>query len=149
MEYRNDDIFESDCEAITNAVNCIGKMGKGLALQFKKRYPKMFTEYSKECKLGNLKPGKMHVWINSEEIPKYIINFPTKDDLSPSKIEYIRDGLVALENVIKKFDIKSIAVPALGCGLGGLSFGQVQSLLVEFSKKLPDDVKLFVYKPQK
>lgn len=146
MKYSKGDIFESNCEALVNAVNCVGKMGKGLALQFKKRFPEMFLDYQSACRAG-LRPGTMHVWSKSEN-PKYIINFPTKDDLSPSKIEYVKDGLVALEKIVKELKIKSIALPALGCGLGGLRWGQVQNLLVEFSKKIPEDCELIVFEPK-
>lgn len=144
MKYSKGDIFDSGCEALVNAVNCIGVMGKGLAFQFKKRYPEMFQDYQKACRDG-LRPGQMHIWENEG---KYIINFPTKDDLSPSKLEYIRSGLIALAEVIKEKEIKSIAIPALGCGLGGLSWGQVQNELVRFSKKLPDDCELVVFEPK-
>jgi O-acetyl-ADP-ribose deacetylase (regulator of RNase III) len=79
-------------------------------------------------------------------IPKYVVNFPTKDDLSPSKKDYVVNGLATLREDIKSLNIKSIAIPALGCGLGGLDWGQVKHIIGEFAKEIPD-VKVIVYEP--
>ncbi len=146
LEYRKGDIFDSGCEAITNAVNCIGIMGAGLALAFKRRYPEMNLDYILTCNKGILRPGYMHVWKNPADNPKYIINFPTKDDLSPSKMEYITHGLESLKNSIKDNDIKSIALCALGCGLGGLAWKDVKQEIEKFAADLPD-VHVVAYEP--
>jgi O-acetyl-ADP-ribose deacetylase (regulator of RNase III) len=145
-EHKKGDIFQSGCEAIVNAVNCIGVMGAGLALAFKKKFPKMHTDYKKYCNEGKLRPGGMHVWENDGD-PKYIINFPSKDDLSPSKLEYIVDGLEALREVIESNNIKTIAIPALGSGLGGLDYDDVRPLLEEFADSLPEGVFVTLYDP--
>lgn len=147
FEYKSGDIFKSGCEAICNAVNCVGVSGAGLALAFKKKFPKMYAEYRNFCNEGKLRPGNMHVWENDNNDPKYIINFPTKDDLSPSKLEYIIDGLVALREVIDSKNIKTIGIPAIGSGLGGLSYNDVCPLLEEFADSLPEGVFVTLYDP--
>lgn len=144
-EFKQGDMFESNCEALVNAVNCIGIMGAGLAYAFKRKFPKMHVDYIQYCKDGKLRPGVMHVWENYCE-PKYIINFPTKDDLSPSKLEYITSGLSNLKEVIEFRQIKSVAVPALGSGLGGLNYETVKPHLERFARDLPN-VKIIFYLP--
>lgn len=111
IEFVQGDIFESGCEAIVNPINCIGKMGAGLALQFKQKYPEMFKEYEMLCKAKKIKIGSLHFWRNPHNNPKWIINFPTKDDLSPSKLEYIQLGLVPLREAIIKKKLDSVAIP--------------------------------------
>jgi O-acetyl-ADP-ribose deacetylase (regulator of RNase III) len=145
-EYRKGNLFESECEALVNTVNCIGVMGAGLAHAFKKKFPQMNVDYIKCCKEG-LRPGTMHVWENPAGKPKFIINFPTKDDLSPSKLGYITDGLDALKQVVIAKKIVTIAIPALGCGLGGLSWGVVKTHIENFADDLPETTKVFIYEP--
>jgi O-acetyl-ADP-ribose deacetylase (regulator of RNase III) len=148
IEFKMDDIFRSECEAITNTVNTKGVMGAGLALAFKRRYPEMYKEYVEVCKKNELRPGKMHVWENPTGNPKYIINFPTKDDFrKDSEMSYIIDGLVALKDEIINRNIRSIAVPALGSGLGGLQWEEVKSLIKNFELMLPEIVRVVVYEP--
>jgi O-acetyl-ADP-ribose deacetylase (regulator of RNase III) len=143
-----DDIFKSDCEAICNAVNTKGVMGAGLALAFKRRYSEMYKEYVEVCKKGELHTGKMHIWENPNGNPKYIINFPTKDDFrKDSEMSYIIDGLVTLETEIIARGIKSIALPSLGCGLGNLPWDEVKPLLEQFAKNLPGNVRIVIYEP--
>jgi len=137
-------IFESTCEAWVNPVNCIGVMGSGLALAFKIKFPDMFKEYKKICDEQKLFPGLVHIYCS--ENPKYIINFPTQDDLSPSRIVYISSGLVNLAYEVKHLDIKSIALCALGCGLGGLKWENVKPLIECFAESLPDTM-VEVYEP--
>jgi O-acetyl-ADP-ribose deacetylase (regulator of RNase III) len=140
-------IFASKCEAICNAVNCIGIMGGGLALAFKKRYPDMFKEYVEICKQGKLAPGFMHVWNNPTPPPNYIINFPTKDDLSPSELVYISSGLLTLRKEMLDKHINSIGIPALGCGLGGLLWEDVLPLLKQFYESFDDSIDMEIYEP--
>ena len=147
FEYRKGDLFESGCEALVNTVNCIGIMGAGLAAAFKKRFPKMNQAYIKVCKSNALRPGLMHIWENPEWNPKYIINFPTKDDLSPSKLEYVTQGLDKLKQVVESREIKSIAIPALGCGLGGLPWDVVKTHIENFADDLPEGTKVLIYEP--
>ncbi|MED3799828.1 macro domain-containing protein [Lysinibacillus capsici] len=135
-------------EAIINTVNCRGVMGKGIANEFKKRYPLMFKEYKEKCVVGDIKIGKNHIYkMPTNEITKYIINFPTKDDWrKDSKIEYIKQGLDDLIIVIKKYGIKSIAMPALGCGNGNLDWEIVKPLIVNKLGHLKS-VEIIIYEP--
>lgn len=129
INYKVGDLFNDDAEAIVNTVNCVGVMGRGIALQFKKRYPENFREYEAKCKLGEMVPGKVFVHeTNSFLNPKYIINFPTKRHWrGVSRIEDIESGLVDLVKAIKEYRISSIAIPPLGSGLGGLDWTLVKS----------------------
>lgn len=148
--FKSGNLFDeiNNVEAIINTVNCVGVMGKGIALEFKKRYPINLINYEKSCKNKELKPGKMLTVINDSNIsPKYIINFPTKLHWkNPSKIEYIAQGLDALKLEIKKYSLKSIAMPALGCGNGGLDWNQVKPIIINKLSDLPD-VKFYIYEP--
>jgi len=140
-------IFDSDAEAIVNAVNCVGVMGAGLAKAFKDKYPHMDEQYGVKCKLGLLRPGLLDIYV-VDSSPKYIINFPTKDDWrSPSLMEYIYDGVSALHYEIWRWKIKSVAIPALGCGLGGLDWKDVRPVLTDLDKIWPD-VEWIIYDPQ-
>lgn len=121
----------SKAEAIINPVNCVGVSGKGLALQFKESYPLNYRHYREACESGKLKIGRVHVFSTGMENPKYIINFPTKNHWrEKSKLEYIELGLEDLKKQILNRKIKSIALPKLGCGLGGLSWKDVKPLII-------------------
>ncbi|HEL9716985.1 TPA: macro domain-containing protein [Legionella pneumophila] len=143
---QGDLLKQKDVDAIVNTVNCVGVMGKGIALQFKKKWPDNFSEYARMCKSGSLKPGKVHIFqLEKSNLPLFIINFPTKDHWKEkSKIEYIKDGLNDLIHQIKKLNISSIAIPPLGCGNGGLSWTLVKPLIEDAFNILPEvKVKLF------
>lgn len=131
IRYMRGDILAAQTEALVNTVNCVGVMGKGVALQFKKAFPDNFKEYAKACHYGDVVPGKMFIFENKELCgPRYIINFPTKRHWKgKSKIEDIDSGLKSLASDIERLNIKSIAIPPLGSGLGGLSWGIVQPLV--------------------
>ena len=117
-------IFDSGYDAIVNTVNCDGVMGKGLALEFKYRFPEMFKEYETLCKAGKIKPGILHFW--KESTPK-IVNFPTKDHWKdPSKMEYIEKGLLYFVDNYRKWALNSIAFPRLGSSFGGLEWEKVR-----------------------
>lgn len=149
LQFTKGDMLAATHEAVVNTVNCKGKMGRGLALQFKKRFPKMFLNYKRYCDEGRLKPGDMHVY-QSDESPKWIVNFPTKDHWrNPSKMEYITTGLKSLIDFLKKEHITDIAIPPLGCGLGGLHWYQVRAEIKKaFDAWAPDyDVRVTVYEP--
>jgi O-acetyl-ADP-ribose deacetylase (regulator of RNase III) len=120
---QNIDIFQTNTEALVNPVNCVGVMGKGLALQFKSLYPDNYYHYYHYCMSNSLQPGTLFTYnLNRVFNPHYIINFPTKLHWkSPSLMEYIDNGLVALHTEIQQLKIQSIAIPPLGCGLGGLN----------------------------
>ena len=144
IKYTKGDIFDSQCQAIINTVNCEGKMGKGLAYQFKKKFPEMEQDYVKVCLNGELYPGKLHIY---QEKNFLIINFPTKNKWrEKSKIEYIVIGLRKLKEEIIKKGIKSVAIPPLGAGNGGLNWNEVKT---EINRELLDieDVVFEVYEP--
>lgn len=151
IQFVQGDMFQSECEAYCNPVNCIGIMGKGLALVFKNKYPDMFKEYKVLCKDGILKPGSLHMWRNPHNDPKWIINFPTKTDLSPSKLEYISSGLVALREKIIQHQLKTLAIPSLGCGCGKLSWDlvkkEIELALLDNADPIVDKCLIKVYKP--
>ena len=145
IEYKNGDILREDVEAIVNTVNCVGIMGRGLALQFKNKFPQNFKEYQLACKNKEVQLGKMFVHQTGQLInPKYIINFPTKGHWKQnSKIEDISNGLDDLITIIEKYSIKSIAIPPLGSGLGGLDWKMVKKLIEKKLKNINCTVILF------
>lgn len=126
-----ENIFESSCDAITNAVNCVGVMGGGLALAFKKRYAD--TDYLKfyieDCKSGDLKPGRVTAfWVDGQ----FIFNFPTKDHhANDSLYEYISSGMTAMIPMVEDLGLTSVALPMLGCGLGGLRWEVVHGIITK------------------
>ena len=149
-EFVNKDgsIFSSKMAALVNPVNTVGVMGAGLALIFKKSFPQNFIEYKKVCNSGELVPGKVHVWRpithNLFEDSQIVVNFPTKKHWKdPSKIEYISAGLDDLARAIVDLEIESIAIPKLGCGLGGLKWSEVQPLIKSKLENLPIFVELY------
>jgi O-acetyl-ADP-ribose deacetylase (regulator of RNase III) len=140
------DIFKTDVEAIVNTVNCVGVMGRGVALQFKKLYPDNFTKYKAVCDRGELAPGNMLVHETGRVVgPRYVINFPTKRHWrGKSRLEDVRDGLAALLDVVRDLGIRSIALPPLGCGLGGLQWVVVRPMIERAFSELPEvDAVLF------
>lgn len=143
---QGDLLKQDDVDAIVNTVNCVGVMGKGIALQFKNKWPANFHEYQAACKAGKLRPGHMLIHDLGGLIkPNYIINFPTKDHWrGASKIDYIRDGLADLIAQVQSRDIRSIAIPPLGCGNGGLDWEDVRPMIELAFAALPDvEVRLF------
>lgn len=136
----------NDVDAMVNAVNCVGVMGKGIALQFKSKWPRNFAEYAAACKAGQVRPGRMFIHDAGGLVkPRYIINFPTKDHWrGASRMEFIRDGLIDLVAQVRRLDIRSIAMPPLGCGNGGLDWAQVRPVIEAAFETLPDvEVRLF------
>ncbi len=146
IEYKSGDILQENVEAIVNPVNCHGVMGKGLALQFKNKYPENFRQYKEACENNEIVPGKMFIhYTNIPVNPRYIINFPTKLDWrSSSKIEYIDKGLDDLAKEIERLFIQSIAIPPLGCGFGNLDWDIVNRLIVTKLSKVDCDIVIFV-----
>ena len=141
-------ILESRAQAIVNTVNCVGVMGKGLALQFKRAYPENFRAYRLACDSGSVQLGSMFVFAtNSLDGPQWIINFPTKNHWrNPSQLEYIRSGLQDLTRVIRDLGITSIAIPPLGAGNGGLNWSEVKPIIEESLSKL-DHLDVELYSP--
>ncbi len=150
--YKQGNIFRESTSALVNPVNTVGVMGKGLALQFKKRYPLNFQLYRTAYKANQLEVGKMFVTeIKGKDIAKlkYIINFPTKEHWrGKSKVSYIEDGLEDLVAIISASDISSIALPALGCGLGGLDWEEVKLLIEEKLEEIAEKVEVVVFEPK-
>jgi O-acetyl-ADP-ribose deacetylase (regulator of RNase III) len=142
------DILRADAEALTNTVNCVGVMGRGVALQFKNAYPANFKAYAAACKRGEVQPGRMFVFDTGRLTrPRYIINFPTKRHWrGKSRIEDIETGLAALVAEIRARGIGSIAIPPLGAGLGGLDWAEVRPLIVRALAELPE-VEALVFEP--
>lgn len=147
IEFVTGNIFDSDTEALVNTVNCDGYMGKGLAYQFKLKYPKNNEDYIRACKSGNLKIGKVHYY---KEMDKVIINFPTKDKWrEKSKIEYIESGLDDFIILIDSLNIMSVAIPPLGSGNGGLNWIEVKSLIEDKLYNLSKSKDILIYEPSK
>jgi len=148
IEFKQGNLLEENAEALVNTVNCVGVMGKGIALEFKQAYPENFRHYHKACKAGEVKPGQMFtVAISSLLNPRYIINFPTKRHWKgKSKIEDIKSGMVALVREVQQLAITSIAVPPLGCGNGGLDWSKVKPLLESAFVQLPN-VRVIIFEP--
>ncbi|NCB03610.1 MAG: hypothetical protein EOM67_15875 [Spirochaetia bacterium] len=148
FSYKTGDLLAHDAQALVNAVNCVGVMGKGIALQFKKKFPQNFDSYVVACNKKEVNPGIVHIFqTNTLFNPQFIINFPTKRDWKDSsRIEDITSGLDSLRNVIKKHHITSIAIPPLGCGMGGLNWDEVKILIIEYLGML-EDVEVILFEP--
>jgi len=141
IRFTRGNIFDQNTQAIVNAVNCVGVMGKGLALQFKNTFPSNYLSYRDSCMKGEVVPGKMFV---HSESGKTIINFPTKRHWqNDSRLEDIISGLDDLAKVIVNLNLKSISIPRIGCGLGGLDWNVVRPIIVEKLSNL-NDVEVIV-----
>ena len=136
------DLFQSEAQTLVNAVNCAGVMGKGIAREFKRRYPAMFADYAERCRQGLVRLGEPYLYRG--QAPPYILNFPTKKHWwSPSKLEDIAAGLAWLEAQYRDWGITSLAVPALGCGAGQLAWEVVGPVLSAALERLNIPVELF------
>ena len=147
IEYTIGNLLDANTEALVNTVNTVGVMGKGVALQFKEKYPLNFKRYADACKAGEVKIGKMLVTRDSTlEGEKIIINFPTKTEFyRKSQYRFIEEGLEDLVGVIQQYEIKSVALPPLGCGNGGLKWVKVKSLIEQYLSNNP--ARVIVYEP--
>lgn len=147
LEHTTGNLLDAQAEALVNTVNTVGVMGKGIALQFKQALPENYEAYRKACQQKEVQPGHMFVFDTGKLHPRYIINFPTKHHWKgKAKIEDIESGLVDLIATVKRLGIKSIAVPPLGCGNGGLHWEQVQPLIEAAFAEVPD-VRVLLYAP--
>lgn len=148
IEYTQGDILKCEAEALVNTVNCVGVMGRGIALQFKRMFPENFKAYAAACKRREVQPGRMFVFDTGElTAPRYIINFPSKRHWrGKSRMEDIESGLVALVATIRARGIRSIAIPPLGSGLGGLDWAQVRPRIEAALREL-EDVRVMVFEP--
>lgn len=141
MRVVSGDIFSSRCQTLTNPVNCAGVMGRGLAEEFKRRYPAMFEDYRGRCVRGEVKIGEPFLWKSRE---RWVLNFPTKRHWrEPSETEFIADGLAYAAEKAEEWGMVSLAVPALGCGLGGLEWEEVRKIMLEHLPPPGTDVEIF------
>lgn len=149
IEPKSGDVLRADAEALVNSVNCVGVMGRGVALQFRKAFPENYEAYRKVCDRKGLRPGTVFVHdLNRLTNPRFVINFPTKEHWkAKSRIEDIETGLGALVREVRARKIQSIAVPPLGCGLGGLRWAKVKPLIEEAFRDVPD-VRVLLYQPK-
>lgn len=148
IRFAQGNLLDADAEALVNTVNTVGVMGKGIALMFKEAFPQNTRAYEAACKNNEVVVGKMFVTVQTGFIgPKWIINFPTKQHWrNPSQMEWVTAGLSDLKSVIIENEIKSVAIPPLGAGNGGLDWSKVRSVIVEALTDL-QDVSIVVYEP--
>lgn len=149
LRFTTGNLLDSSAEALVNTVNTVGVMGKAIALQFKQAFPHNYELYKQACLTGQLTTGKVLAIKDSELLlgERLIINFPTKQHWKvPSKYEYVESGLIALVAYLKKYPVKSLAMPALGCGNGGLEWHKVKPLIEQHLSLL--DMAIWVYEPK-
>jgi len=148
ISFRQGNLLEAEVEAVVNTVNTVGVMGRGIALMFQERFPDNFKAYAAACKAGEVQTGRMFVTATGElSGPKWVINFPTKRHWRhPSRIEWIEAGLRDLVRVILEKGIRSVALPPLGCGNGGLEWSEVRPLIEQALAALPG-VQVVAFEP--
>ena len=149
IEPTSGNILTDNADALVNTINCVGVMGKGIALQFKKAFPENFKAYEAACRREKVMPGRMFVFETGRMFnPRYIINFPTKRHWrGKSRYEDITSGLQALVREVRERKIRSIAIPPLGSGLGGLQWGRVKTMIEAAFEEIPD-VQVKLYEPK-
>jgi O-acetyl-ADP-ribose deacetylase (regulator of RNase III) len=148
IRYTQGNLLDADVEAVVNTVNTVGVMGKGIALMFKEAFPENFRRYAAACKAKEVRVGQMFVTERHELMgPKWVVNFPTKQHWRQrTKLEWVIDGLKDLRRFIRDKAVRSIAVPPLGCGNGGLEWSKVRPKIEAALKDL-EDVEIIVYEP--
>lgn len=136
------DLFASQAQTLANTVNCVGVMGKGVALEFKKRWPTMFEDYQRRCTLKQVRLGEPYLYRDVTGV--WIVNFPTKEHWrSPSRVAYIERGLNYLVAHAEEWGIRSLALPPLGCGNGGLEWSEIGPLIYRKLHQVPFDVEVY------
>lgn len=142
------DLLKANAEALVNTVNCVGFMGRGIAAQFKRAWPDNFRAYEAACKQGAVQPGQMFITETGRLVgPRWLVNFPTKRHWrGQSRMEDIERGLTALVADVARLGIRSIAIPPLGCGLGGLRWDEVKPR-IEFAFAALPEVQVLLYEP--
>jgi len=151
LTYTVGNLLDAPVEALVNTVNTVGVMGKGIAQQFRERFPENYRAYVRACKAGEVAPGRMFV-VREASLghgEQWVINFPTKTEWRyKSSYAYIESGLQALVEVIREKNIRSIAVPPLGCGAGGLTWAKVQPMIAQYLGPLAEEgVEIQVFEP--
>lgn len=147
VKFIDGNLFNSKCQTITNTINCRGAMGKGIALEFKKRYPRYFNDYKVLCSHNLVKLGNPYIYTeHTANAPISILSFPTKDHWkNDSTLQDIIDGLNKFCKIYKEYGITSIAFPTLGCGCGGLNWSDVTPVMNDFLSKI--DIPVEIYLP--
>lgn len=137
------DLLASDARVLVNPVNCRGVMDKGLAKQFREMFPKMYADYRRACSKGKVRPGCLHTYA---ENGRTIVNLPTQEHWGePSRIEYIEKGITELAAWTKQTGAKSVAVPKLGCGCGGLAWNDVRPAILDGLQNAPAELVVWLY----
>ncbi len=140
LQIINASIFDSPAQTLVNTVNTVGVMGKGIAKEYKKRYPQMFKEYKHLCETRKMEIGSLHIWRGN----RWVLNFPTKTTWKkPSKIEYVEDGLKTFVQWYARMGIRSISFPPLGCGNGNLCWDEVKPLMLRYLLNL--DISVYIH----
>ncbi len=142
LQYVTTPLFDSPAQTLVNTVNTVGVMGKGIAAEFKRRYPEMFTRYKRFCETGQLDIGKLYLYRTPN---KWVLNFPTKKHWrNPSKLEYIELGLEKFVDTYSQMGITSVSFPQLGCGNGGLDWNVVRPVMERYLQQMPIPVYVHV-----
>jgi O-acetyl-ADP-ribose deacetylase (regulator of RNase III) len=144
LTYLRTSIFDSPAQTLVNTVNTVGVMGKGIAREFKTRYPDMYKEYRRLCEQGKLRVGNLHLWRGSTP---WVLNFPTKTTWRrPSKLEYLELGLKSFRQNYERMGITSVSFPPLGCGNGNLDWNDVRPLMEVYLRGIP--IPIYVHDRQ-
>ena len=148
IRFTKGNILQADVEALVNTVNTVGIMGKGIALAFKKAFPLNYKLYKEACDNKKFTVGSMFTTKTGQLMPKFIINFPTKEHWKRrSKIDFVKSGMKELVKTIKTNEIKSIAIPPLGCGNGGLNWNEVKPIIVNELQSINKNIEVIIYEP--
>ncbi|MGR3983708.1 MAG: macro domain-containing protein [Gammaproteobacteria bacterium] len=149
ITFKRGNLFESDMQTIANTVNTVGVMGAGIAKEFKRRYPEMFAEYKERCAQRKLVTGKSYCWKpphDGRRDGRWVLNFPTKQHWrNASRLEWLESGLRHLTKNYRRWGIESLAMPALGCSLGGLRWEDVRPVMEKHLREL--NVPVEIYEP--
>lgn len=146
LEIVRGDLFDAKVDALIHPSNCVATFGGGLSRQFRNRFPEIVLPYQRACKSGSIRPGHIHVYDRETDSPRFIISLPTKRHWrDPSKIEDIATGLDALVDAVAALHIISVAIPPLGCGLGGLDWLDVEPLITAAAARM--NARVVVYSP--
>lgn len=147
IHYETSDLFKSRAHTLVNAVNCVGVMGAGIAYQFKTRFPKMYEDYVDKCKQYKVRVGKPYLY-QELDMGVSILNFPTKVHWKhPSELGYIKNGLKYFVKKFPRWDIQSIAFPALGCGKGGLDWEEVRPIMELYLEPISNLIPVYIFLP--
>jgi O-acetyl-ADP-ribose deacetylase (regulator of RNase III) len=147
ITFTQGNLLEARTEALVNTVNTVGVMGKGIALMFKERFAENFRRYAAACKAREVQTGKMFVTpVHELDGPRWIVNFPTKQHWrSPSRLEWVQEGLQDLRRFLLEQHIQSVAIPPLGAGNGGLEWAKVREQITQTLGDL--DIEILVFEP--